>query len=147
MTKKSIVIILYCFAISLVKCRAPPGTFILPDAVIEGLVFIDKLLQTFVFPQDDISVLPLSRGMYRANETSDIYKKGVFVASMTRSSNCRASLDKWNCTTCNSTVPDGVVVRTFRTYPLDATGFIVLSEKYVDISCILKFRLCGAIVY
>jgi hypothetical protein len=85
---------------------------------------------SFIVPQDDITVLPVSKDMYHVNSTSnEIYRKGLFLAGMTRSSNCRASLDKWDCPTCKSTLPDGVVVRSFRTHPLDVTGYIVASAK------------------
>jgi hypothetical protein len=127
--KISIVLII-SFTASLVHCQVPKSPLQdFADNVENFFSIFDLIYESFFQPQDDISVLPVSKDMYHVNGTSEIYKKGVFVAGMTRSSNCRASLDKWDCPTCNTTLPDGVVVRAIRNHPSDATGYIAVSAK------------------
>jgi hypothetical protein len=53
----------------------------------------------------------------------------IFHAQLARTANCRGSSDKWDCENCTAILPDGVVVRSFVTFPLAITGNIVKSEK------------------
>lgn len=78
---------------------------------------------------DEVSHLPDADQIFRFNRTSDVVKQAVFYSNLCRASNCRASLDKWDCENCVSTLPDGMVIRAFQTYPLGVTGEIVTSEK------------------
>ena len=55
--------------------------------------------------------------------------KNRFYSNLCKTSNCRASLDKWDCENCVTTLPDGVVARSFQTYPLGVTGQVIISEK------------------
>lgn len=78
---------------------------------------------------DEAAHLPDAEQIFRFNRTSDVVKQAVFYSNLCRASNCRASLDKWDCENCVSTLPDGMVIRSFQTYPLGVTGEIVTSEK------------------
>lgn len=105
------------------------------------------LVDTFLSAYRDLneaSVLPDASQIYRFNRTSDVVKQAVFYSNLCRASNCRASLDKWDCENCLSTLPDGMVVRAFQTYPLGVTGEVVTSEKYIIIfllQCIILLSL------
>lgn len=117
---------------SIVHCEVPdiPIWQLLGEEY-SGQYFVQmltKFISDYVMV-DDINILPASKNMYNVTSTSDIVAKGAFVAAMTRNVNCRISLDKWDCPNCTLTVPDGIVVRSIDTYPMDTTGYIVTSEK------------------
>lgn len=80
-------------------------------------------------PLNESLVLPKSQKIYRFNSTSSVIKTALFYSNLCKTSNCRASLDKWDCENCLSTLPDGAVIRTFQTFPLGVTGQVILSEE------------------
>ncbi|KAL9539280.1 hypothetical protein MBANPS3_010361 [Mucor bainieri] len=74
--------------------------------------------------------LPAAPKTYTYNDTSDVYQEAVLYAKLCAASNCKASYDKWDCGEyCNSTVPDGVVIRAFATHPLGVHGYVLRSQK------------------
>lgn len=149
--------ILLPLIIPLVKClendtpqpqrQLPQGTLVdnSTDILEEGKNILSNIIATLPFPQRPINesaILPNADLVHRYDNTSEVYKLAVFYANMCRTSNCRASFDKWDCENCHSTLPDGVVIRAFQTYPLGVTGEVVLSEKYVlDTKCCAYLNL------
>ncbi|RCI00693.1 hypothetical protein CU098_005111 [Rhizopus stolonifer] len=89
-------------------------------------------------------ILPNAQNVTHFDATSSVYKDAAFHARLARTSNCRASSDKWDCEQCQSTLPDGIVVRSFSTFPLGVTGNVVLSHRerkiYVMIRGASSFR-------
>ncbi|KAI8639982.1 Alpha/Beta hydrolase protein [Parasitella parasitica] len=104
------------------------------DTVTNLAELLEKLLESFnkyhrELAQDEAG-LAIAPKVYMYQNTSSEYQEAVFYAKMCAASNCKASYDKWDCGEyCNTTVPDGVVIRTFATHPLGVHGYILRSEK------------------
>lgn len=122
--------LLFTLTIASVQCLTLPLS---QDNVTKILGELEDILVTAVYSKylidDNIDTLPLATNSYNITESNEIYKKGRFVAAMAKTSNCRLSLDKFDCSICKETLPDGKVVRAIETYPYDTTGHIVVSEK------------------
>jgi hypothetical protein len=74
--------------------------------------------------------LDMATNVYKYDTKSDEYQEAVLYAKLCAASNCKASYDKWDCGEyCDSTIPDGVVIRSFSTHPLGVNGYILRSEK------------------
>jgi hypothetical protein len=78
---------------------------------------------------DEDFLVPASQEVSYFNETSDMVQQAVFYAQLARAANCRGSFDKWDCENCKAILPDGIVVRSFSTFPFGVTGSIVKSEQ------------------
>ncbi|KAI9333067.1 Alpha/Beta hydrolase protein [Pilaira anomala] len=89
-------------------------------------------------PLNESLVLPKSQRIYRFNSTSNVIKTALFYSNLCKTSNCRASLDKWDCENCLSTLPDGTVIRSFQTFPLGVTGQVILSEERESIYVVIR---------
>jgi hypothetical protein len=76
----------------------------------------------------DEDLTPHARSVIRYDATSEEFKTLSFYSKLSKTSNCRASFDKWDCEGCKDLLPDGVVVRSFSTFPLGITGNIVVSD-------------------
>lgn len=78
----------------------------------------------------EYELLPPAKSVYRYNSTTPEFIDAQFHAAMCRTSNCRASYDKWDCgKLCETYLPDGVVIRAFNTFPLGVSGSVVLSHQ------------------
>lgn len=78
----------------------------------------------------EYELLPPAKDIYRYNSTTPEFLDAQFHAAMCRTSNCRASYDKWDCgKLCETYLPDGVVIRAFNTFPLGVSGSVVLSHQ------------------
>jgi hypothetical protein len=102
------------------------------DLLVEVYNILKSILATLPHPIQTMyesDLLPNANTVHRYDNSSDVFKLAVFYANMCKTSNCRASFDKWDCENCKSTLPDGVVVRAFQTYPLGMTGEVIISEK------------------
>lgn len=93
----------------------------------------DVLLRSMSYHRElgkEESSLPNAPKTYTYNSTSDVYREAVLYSKLCAASNCKASYDKWDCgENCNSTVPDGVVIRAFATHPLGIHGYVLRSQK------------------
>ncbi|KAI8094430.1 Alpha/Beta hydrolase protein [Thamnidium elegans] len=101
----------------------------------------NKIIDTYIFPTKPLNeslVLPNAHEVYHYDNSSEAIKTALFYSNLCRTSNCRASLDKWDCENCVSTLPDGMVIRSFQTYPLGVTGQIILSEKKKTIFIVIR---------
>jgi hypothetical protein len=78
---------------------------------------------------EDKDLTPDARSVVYYNSTSEEYKRFSFYSKLSKTSNCSPTLDKWDCDNCKEILPDGVVVRSFATFPLGITGNIVVSDK------------------
>ncbi|GAN07731.1 hypothetical protein MAM1_0173c07234 [Mucor ambiguus] len=92
----------------------------------------DVLLRSISYHRElgkEESNLPASPKTYTYSNTSDVYQESVLYAKLCAASNCKASYDKWDCGEyCNSTVPDGVVIRAFATHPLGVHGYNIQQQ-------------------
>ncbi|GAA5795292.1 hypothetical protein HPULCUR_000647 [Helicostylum pulchrum] len=71
-----------------------------------------KILDTYIFPTKPLNeslTLPNAQKVYHYNSSSDAVTTALFYSNLCRTSNCRASLDKWDCENCVSTLPDGAL--------------------------------------
>jgi hypothetical protein len=125
--RKPTILFILPFIVSVVQCAGIPQIQDLFKPNTSAIVdFLDKTASTY-FSQDNTSLLPVSKDMAHIDKTSDIYKRGFFLAGMAKSSNCRPSLEKWDCLSCYSTLPDGIVARSFDI--MGTKGAIVVSAK------------------
>lgn len=128
MFKRSILILL-ALALKSISCMSleKPGIIAL-----ENRANWDKIIDEYIFPSKPLNeslILPNAANVYRYDNTSEVVKSAIFYSNLCKTSNCRASLDKWDCENCATTLPDGVVARSFQTYPLGVTGEVIISEK------------------
>lgn len=93
---------------------------------------IDLSSGHFMRKINDAEYVPQSVKLYRLSNSTKEYQEGIFRAKLCKSSNCKPSYDKWNCDDCKDFMPDGVVLRSFSTFPVGTTGFIVISERYTQ---------------
>ncbi|CAO3697685.1 unnamed protein product [Rhizopus stolonifer] len=75
-------------------------------------------------------LLSATENVITFDQNSAVAKEFMFISSLCTTTNCRESLDHWDCPKCPQLVPDGVVVRSFQTYPNEVTGFILRSKRY-----------------
>ncbi|CEG83223.1 hypothetical protein RMATCC62417_17183 [Rhizopus microsporus] len=92
-------------------------------------VYIDLIKDGIFMAPNETSLLPSSDVVYTYDETSPVAKELMFVSALCKTTNCRESLDVWDCPTCSEVLPDAVVVRTFKTFPNDITGQILRSDN------------------
>ncbi|OAD05842.1 hypothetical protein MUCCIDRAFT_119940, partial [Mucor lusitanicus CBS 277.49] len=60
-------------------------------------------------------------------------------AALCRTSNCRASFDKWDCgELCETYLPDGEVIRSYNTFPMGVAGNVVLSHQKKTIYVLVR---------
>lgn len=126
---KNLLLVLSVIAIQSISCVSLDDPNSLSD---EDRKTWDNILDTYIFPAKPLNeslTLPNAQQVYHYNSSSEVVKAALFYSNICRTSNCRASLDKWDCENCVSTLPDGMVIRSFQTYPLGVTGQIILSEK------------------
>ncbi|OAD05846.1 hypothetical protein MUCCIDRAFT_106404 [Mucor lusitanicus CBS 277.49] len=102
----------------------------------------DVLLRSMSYHRElgkEESSLPNAPKTYTYNSTSDVYREAVLYSKLCAASNCKASYDKWDCgENCNSTVPDGVVIRAFATHPLGIHGYVLRSQKEKKLFVMLR---------
>ncbi|EIE80109.1 hypothetical protein RO3G_04814 [Rhizopus delemar RA 99-880] len=79
---------------------------------------------------NESDLLPKARDVTYYDQNSDLAKELQFVSALCKTTNCRESLDAWDCPICAEILPDAIVVRSFRTHPNDVTGQVVRSESY-----------------
>ncbi|CAO0790110.1 unnamed protein product [Mucor circinelloides] len=112
------------------------------DTVTNLAHLVDALFRSMnyhrVFDKEELN-LAVAPKTYTYNNASDVYKEAVLYAKLCAASNCKASYDKWDCGEyCNSTVPDGVVVRAFATHPLGVHGYVLRSQKEKKLFVMLR---------
>lgn len=79
---------------------------------------------------DEVGLVPPARNVRRYNNTSPEFLDAQFHAALCRTSNCRASFDKWDCgELCETYLPDGEVIRSYNTFPMGVAGNVVLSHQ------------------
>ncbi|CAO0790106.1 unnamed protein product [Mucor circinelloides] len=82
---------------------------------------------------NEYDLLPPAKEVLRYNNTSPEFLDAQFHAALCRTSNCRASFDKWDCgELCDTYLPDGEVIRSFNTFPMGVAGYIVLSHQFTN---------------
>ncbi|KAI8639986.1 Alpha/Beta hydrolase protein [Parasitella parasitica] len=87
----------------------------------------------------EYDLLPASRKVLRYSANTPEFLDGQFHAALCRTSNCRASFDKWDCgELCETYLPDGQVLRAFSTFPMGVTGNIVLSHQKKTIYVLVR---------
>lgn len=135
--------------ITAIQCQKPllPSTegvrpvnnpFVVLASIISTVTNIGQLLEKLSEPfnnyqrkliEGDMDLV-IAPKVYRYDTESDVYQEAVLYAKLCAASNCKASYDKWDCgENCNSTIPDGVIIRSFSTHPLGVHGYILRSEK------------------
>ncbi|KAK4511293.1 zinc metalloprotease [Mucor velutinosus] len=112
------------------------------DTVVNLARLADDLLGSMSYHRalgKEESNLPTASKTYTYSNTSDVYQEAVMYAQLCAASNCKASYDKWDCGKyCNSTVPDGVVIRAFATHPLGVHGYVLRSQKEKKLYVMLR---------
>ncbi|KAK4511289.1 uncharacterized protein ATC70_012504 [Mucor velutinosus] len=88
---------------------------------------------------DEYNLVPPARDVRRYNNTSPEFLNAQFHAALCRTSNCRASFDKWDCgELCDTYLPDGQVIRSFNTFPMGVAGYVVLSHQKKTIYVLVR---------
>ncbi|KAI9265329.1 Alpha/Beta hydrolase protein [Helicostylum pulchrum] len=135
---KKTLLVLSVIAIQSISCMSLDD----PGLLSEGdRMTWHKILDTYIFPTKPLNeslTLPNAQKVYHYNSSSDAVTTALFYSNLCRTSNCRASLDKWDCENCVSTLPDGMVIRSFQTYPLGVTGQIILSKKKKTLFVVIR---------
>jgi hypothetical protein len=96
----------------------------------EAYTFIDLIFNSQAGIADE-QHLPTASGVQKFPPDSQLVKDLRFHAELCLTVNCRDSLRNWDCDLCLKVLPDGEVIKDFKTYPNDITGQIVRSKAYV----------------
>ncbi|KAI8992307.1 Alpha/Beta hydrolase protein [Pilobolus umbonatus] len=90
---------------------------------------IDLLSRVFIKDSNDELFTPPASTVIEYANHSDLIQDFIFYSALCKTTNCRKSVDKWDCAQCKQILPDGRVVRSFITYPFDVTGQVVVSAS------------------
>ncbi|KAG1440703.1 hypothetical protein G6F56_011808 [Rhizopus delemar] len=96
-------------------------------------IYMDLLKDGLFMVSNETELLPVAKSVMNYDQNSEVSKELMFVSALCKTTNCRESLDLWDCPTCKEILPDAIVVRSFKTFPNDVTGHILKSESLKSI--------------
>ncbi|KAI9269873.1 Alpha/Beta hydrolase protein [Sporodiniella umbellata] len=92
-------------------------------------IYMDIVRDKVFMVSNEIELFPISKTVKTFDQHADISKELMFISLLCKTTNCRESLDVWDCPECEKVLPDAVVVRSFKTFPHDVTGHILRSPS------------------
>ncbi|KAG0984574.1 hypothetical protein G6F29_004681 [Rhizopus arrhizus] len=93
-------------------------------------MYLDLIKDYLFMSSNESDLLPKAKDVTYYDQNSNLAKELQFVSALCKTTNCRESLDAWDCPICAEILPDAIVVRSFRTHPNDVTGQVLRSESY-----------------
>ncbi|CEP11476.1 hypothetical protein [Parasitella parasitica] len=93
----------------------------------------DRIGSDFRRNLHEYELLPAAREVLRYNASTQEFLDAQFHAALCRTSNCRASFDKWDCgELCETYLPDGQVIRAFSTFPMGVSNIKLVDHPFIE---------------
>ncbi|KAG1429227.1 hypothetical protein G6F59_002966 [Rhizopus arrhizus] len=101
-------------------------------------MYLDLIKDYLFMSSNESDLLPKAKDVTYYDQNSNLAKELQFVSALCKTTNCRESLDAWDCPICAEILPDAIGVCLFSTDPNYGSGQVLSSETLKTIFILIR---------